>query len=302
MLNEIDLARVDLNLLVVFDVVFHTHHVGRAAAKLHVSPSAVSHGLGRLRQLLDDPLFHKTPRGVVPTARAQTLAPAIADVLGRVRGVLGAVETFDPKRSRRRFTLGTADATAAVMIPNLLARFRRQAPGIDLGVVQLLPRSGFDALESRKVDLLVLDEVDVPPRFFSQALCEDEFVVAARRGHPYLQKPSLRRFCALQHMLVSSSGQAHGYLDAELAKRGLTRRVAVTVPSFMLALAALKEGDLLAAIPKSLVQAEAARFGLASVKAPIPLRHIQLVAITLKTAVQDAGVAWLLKEVSAVLS
>ena len=296
-----DLAQIDLNLLVVFEAVFHTHHVGRAAKRLYVSPSAVSHGLGRLRQLLDDPLFHKTPKGVIPTARAQALAPAIADVLTRVRGMFGALEPFDPKLSTRRFTIGTADATAAVMIPSLLARWRRHAPGIDLGVVHLLPRSGLGELESRKVDLIVLDEPEVPARFFSQDVCEDEFVIAARRGHPYLKKPSLRRFCETQHMLVSISGETHGNVDIELAKRGLSRRVAVTVPSFMLALAALKESDLLAAIPTSLVQAEAGRFGLASVKAPLPLRRIQLRAIALKTAPADAGIAWLLQEVLAVL-
>ena len=88
MLNQTDLSRVDLNLLVVFEAVLETQHVGRAADRLHVSPSAVSHGLGRLRRLFDDPLFLKTPRGVVPTARALALAPPIGEVLAGVRSVV----------------------------------------------------------------------------------------------------------------------------------------------------------------------------------------------------------------------
>ena len=83
MLNEIDLSRTDLNLLLLFEVVLAERHVGRAAGRLSLSPSAVSHGLGRLRRLLNDPLFLRTPRGVEPTTRALELAQPIADALLR---------------------------------------------------------------------------------------------------------------------------------------------------------------------------------------------------------------------------
>src|SRR5919108_2458436 len=102
MLNEIDLSRTDLNLLVLFEVVLKEQHVGRAARKLNLSPSAVSHGLGRLRRLLNDPLFLRTPKGVVPTARATELAAPIADVLARIRGVMATAAPFDPSTSTRR--------------------------------------------------------------------------------------------------------------------------------------------------------------------------------------------------------
>jgi hypothetical protein len=108
-------AEGDLNLLVLFEAVFQAGHVGSAAARVHVSPSAVSHGLGRLRQLFDDPLFLRTPKGVVPTARASELAPPIADILARVRNVMGTVEPFDPATSTRRFTIGASDATSVVL-------------------------------------------------------------------------------------------------------------------------------------------------------------------------------------------
>src|SRR5215203_6089232 len=103
MMNEIDLSRADLNLLVLFEVVFDERHVGRAGERLNLSPSAVSHGLGRLRRLLNDPLFLKTPKGVVPTARALALAEPVADLLARARGVLSSAEPFDAARSTRRF-------------------------------------------------------------------------------------------------------------------------------------------------------------------------------------------------------
>src|SRR4051794_26706560 len=106
MLNEIDLSRTDLNLLSLFEVVFQEAHVGRAAVRLNLSASAVSHGLGRLRRLLHDPLFLRHPKGVVPIERAEALAGPIAEILGQVRRVVAGAEPFDPARSRRRFTIG----------------------------------------------------------------------------------------------------------------------------------------------------------------------------------------------------
>src|ERR671914_643312 len=132
MLNEIDLSRTDLNLLVLFEVVLEERHVGRAADRLNLTPSAVSHGLGRLRRLLNDPLFLKTPKGVVPTQRALDLSAPIADILARVRSVVSVAEPFEAASSVRRFTIGAPDGVSAVLLPPLLAELRRQAPGVDV--------------------------------------------------------------------------------------------------------------------------------------------------------------------------
>src|SRR6187397_1745910 len=121
MLKSAHLARADLNLLVLFDAVFEERHVGRAAERLNLTPSAVSHGLGRLRRLLNDPLFLRTPKGVVPTARAAELANPVADVLARARQVLATAQPFDPWTSVRRFTIGAPDGISAVFLPQLLA-------------------------------------------------------------------------------------------------------------------------------------------------------------------------------------
>ena len=110
MLNAIDLTRIDLNLLVLFEIVLEERHVGRAAERMKLTPSAVSHGLGRLRKLLGDPLFLRTPRGMTPTARSIALQASIADVLARARSVIATAAPFDPATSGRRFVLGAPDA------------------------------------------------------------------------------------------------------------------------------------------------------------------------------------------------
>src|SRR5512145_904779 len=131
MLNSAHLSRIDLNLLVLFHVVHEERHVARAAERLSLTPSAVSHALSRLRRLLNDPLFLRTPKGVVPTARAIALAEPIADVLARARNVIAAAEPFDPAKSKRRFIIGSPDGVSPVFLPPLLARLLRRAPGID---------------------------------------------------------------------------------------------------------------------------------------------------------------------------
>jgi len=304
MLNQIDLSRTDLNLLALFEVVLDERHVGRAAERLNLSPSAVSHGLGRLRRLLNDPLFLRTPKGVVPTARATELAEPIADILARVRNVVSTAEPFDPATSTRRFTIGAPDGVSAVVAPALLAELRRRAPHIDVSVRQLLPPHASAAferawqpaladLDARAIDIAIVPLHDIPARFVERTLYEEEFVIAARAGHPYARQPTLDRFCRTRHLLVSLTGNAHGFVDEALAKRGRARRIALTVPNFMMALAIVAETDLIAALPKQLVAMHATRFGVVIAKAPFLLRSDRIRAIASKAALMDAGVAWL---------
>ena len=293
-MNEIDLSRADLNLLLLFDVVLKERHVGRAAERLNLTASAVSHGLGRLRRLLNDPLFLKTPKGVVPTARALELAEPIADILARTRRIIGSAAPFDPRTSTRRFVIGAPDGAAAVFLPPLLADLRRTAPGINLSVRHLHREAAVAELDARTVDLTIVPLDDVPARFAERMLYEDEFVIATRAGHPFARTPTLEHYCELGHMIVSVTGHPHAYLDDMLAERGLSRRVALTVSNFMLALALVAESDLVAALPRGLVAMHGRRFGVRGVTAPLPLRRFQLRCIVPKVAMMDAGLAWFL--------
>lgn len=305
MLNEIDLSRADLNLLVLFEAVFEERHVRRTAERLNLTPSAVSHGLGRLRRLLNDPLFLRTPRGVAPTARAIELAAPISAALARVRSIIGSATPFDPASSTRRFTIGAPDAVAAVCVPPLLDRLRRTAPGIDISVRQLLPirgqastehawRSAFAKLEARSLDIAIFPSDDIPQRFFRHALYDEDFVVAMRSGHPFADALTLDRYCGAQHLVVSITGDPHGLVDRALAEQGRSRRTALTVPNFMFALAVIAETDLVAALPRRFVAMHAARFGVIGVEPPLSFGRSQLNAVAPKVALMDAGLAWLL--------
>ena len=188
MLNPIDLSRVDLNLLVVFTVVLDERHVGRAAGRLNLTPSAVSHALGRLRGLLKDPLFLRTPKGVVPTSRALELGGPVAEILARIGNVMALAVPFDPATSPRRFVIGGPDAVLASVMEPLLERLAAQAAGVDIGLVHLMPersggsdgspwQAGLEKLEKREVDVAMLPLRVVQPRFEVRRLYNEDFVV-----------------------------------------------------------------------------------------------------------------------------
>lgn len=304
MLKPAHLSRIDLNLLVLFHVVYEERHVARAAERLSLTPSAVSHRLGRLRRLLNDPLFLRTPKGVVPSARAAELAESIADILVRAGTVIASAEPFDAVRSRRRFTIGAPDAISAVLLTHLLDALEQRAPGIDIGLVQLLPehrgqptsqvwQHTLTTLESRALDIVILPIDEVPPRFVSRKLFEEDFVVTMRKGHPLARNPNLKRYCSMRHLLVSLTGDPHGVVDVALAQQGLKRRVVLTVPSFMMALSTLAETDLLGTLPRHLVTHRAKRFGLITVDLPVLRRRDPVCAVATRAAMMDAGIAWL---------
>jgi DNA-binding transcriptional LysR family regulator len=305
MLNEIDLSRTDLNLLVLFEAVNKEKHVGRAAERLNISPSAVSHGLGRLRRMLNDPLFLRTPKGVVATARAEELAEPIAQILAQARNVISTAEPFDAATSTRRFTIGAPDGVSAVFLPCLLARLEKSAPHVDIGIRQLLPepressparawRNAFAELEARTMDVAVVPITDIPARFHSAPLYEEDFVIAMRAGHPIAKRMELRRYVEARHLVVSLAGDPQGFVDTMLEQQGLRRRTALTVPNFMLALAIAAESDMLVAIPRQFAAIHAPRFDLVTVDPPLPLPRFELLAVAPRAAMMDAGLNWLI--------
>jgi DNA-binding transcriptional LysR family regulator len=308
MMNLVQLARTDINLLVLFEVAYQERHLGRAAQRLGLTASAISHGLNRLRRVLHDPLFLRTPRGVVPTARATDLAEPIADILARVNALMGSARPFDAKHSRRRFTIGAPDALSAIFLPPLLARIHSQAPGVDLAVREAFPsesaltverawEAARTRLEARMLDVAVIPAAKPAPRFARKRIDDTRFIIAARSGHPFLRKPTLDRFCAAEHIVVSQIGDARGFMDVVLAKHKRERRVALTVPNFMLALALLPSTDLLAAVPLNLIEEHGARLGLKYVEAPVALPSFEPVyVIASRAALLDAGVAWLFSQ------
>src|SRR3954452_24950965 len=188
-MNQIDLRRADLNLLVVFQVLFAERHVGRTAKRLALTQSAESHALGRLRDLFGDPLFVRHPKGVEPTARALALAPAIADILNRTQSVLAA-PVFNSNLPCS-FTIATIDLTVPTIIVPLIEHLRCVAPAIDLRVVPLVREHVTAAFDRQDINRAIMNSPQRQKRIARLPVLKDRYVGIARRGHPGLKRKSL---------------------------------------------------------------------------------------------------------------
>ena len=295
MLHEIDLSRVDLNLLVLFEAVFEERHVGRAASRLHLSRLAVSHGIGRLRRALSDPVFLRHPKGVVPTARAAELAaPSRTSSRACARS---SARPCPSTRANRRAASPSARPTPSrrSCCRRVLAAVRRKAPGVVVNVVEVEPSATLAALDARSVDVACYPLPELPARFEGRALYEEDFVIAARSGHALGKKPSLEQYAAAQHVLVSPTGAARGFMDDVLAEHGLSRTIALTVPSFLWALTVIADGDLVGTLPRTLVRVHGARFGVKALEPPLPFGPTRVRVVATRAALADAGVAWLME-------
>lgn len=308
-MNYAQLSRVDINLLLLFDLLFRERHSGRTAAELKLTPSAISHSLRRLRAYFGDPLFLPTAHGMVPTARAEVLAPAIRDIVERVGMVMVKAEPFDPATAQRRFRIAAPDGSAAVVVPALLRRFETQAPGIDLAVLQLLPTAGavqaHDAwrealadLASGRTDIAVLPYQPPSSRFHCARLYSEDFVFAARRGHPLGDRPALADLAAARHVLVSATGDTSGLVDLLLLEHGHERRIALTVPSFLAAAAAIGASDLIGALPRRFVTEACKAFALQIIEPPFPMIVSELHAVVPRAALLDPAIAWLVDQLA----
>jgi DNA-binding transcriptional LysR family regulator len=144
------------------------------------------------------------------------------------------------------------------------------------------------------MDVAVIPSDEVPARFHAQALYEEDFVIAMRSGHPLAGDLTVARYCAAQHLVVSLAGDPHGFVDQALATRGHVRRVTLTVPNFMFALAVVAESDMISALPRSFANLHGSRFPVVSVDAPIALGRFRMSMVVPKVAMADAGLTWLL--------
>jgi DNA-binding transcriptional LysR family regulator len=225
------MTQSDLNLLAALDVLLEEQSVTSAAERLHLSVPATSRTLSRIRQAFGDPILVRAGRGLVPTPYALAIKDEVHQVVASSRGLFQAGRPLDPGRLERRFTIRASDALITQFAPPLLERLAVSAPGVTLrfsaeGDEDLPPlRSG-----QVDFDLGVID--DMGPEVRTMALYSDRMVGLAAPGHPLASGPvTLERLVSFPHVVVSRRGRDRGPLDDVLAEAGLSRRVAVIVPT-----------------------------------------------------------------------
>ncbi len=302
------LASVDLNLLVAFDALARERSVTRAAARVGVTQSAMSHVLRRLRALLRDPVLVRGKAGMVLTPRAAGLvAPLRAGLVSLGRALAGPVG-FTPATASRRFALATMDLFDVVVVPTLLTRVRREAPAVDLAVVAAAGRPLDEQLETGELDVAVRPHVDqvrpagappAEPGLVRRTLARDGMVCFVRAGHPALAGRrragaaplSLDVYAGLAHVLVSPTGEGRGLVDQLLERRGRRRRVALRIPQFTSALAIVAHSDLVLTAPSALARIATAE--VVAVPPPLRLPGHTIDLVWHERFSKDPGHAWL---------
>lgn len=293
-MKTVHLSNVDLNLLVVFDALIAEGHATRAAERIGLTQPAVSHALNRLRALFGDPLFVRSPRGMVPTPLAQDIAASVRSILEQVEGILLGSRSFDSSSSTRQFTLGLSDYAAFVLLPCLTARLDREAPGVSLIVRNTSRSVGLAMLETGSVELIAGNFPDAPTHMREELLYEEDFICAVRGNHSSLTGTiDLERYLSLRHLQVSMKGNPRGYVDAVLAEKGLRRNVAVTVGHFLMAPMLVDASDLVATEPRRLFATLAGRLPLKLFPPPIDIPPFQVVQTWHARYDMDPGHQWL---------
>jgi DNA-binding transcriptional LysR family regulator len=299
-----ELHNFDLNLLVAFDLLMQEQNVSRAAGRMSVSQSAMSHILQRLRQQLDDPLLVKTPGGMKPTDRALALIDPVRVVLRDVQLLLRTQEDFDPDRSQRRFVIAATDYMEFLVLPALVERIVRQAPNVDIHVKRTETLFPEGELEHNDLDVVLgFEAILKPPSYLiSEKLFDDRVTCLVSRSHPANEGVGLTldQYISMRHMLISRTGTRIGVVDEWLAEKGLERRIALIVPHFLSAPLIVAKTDMLLSLPERIARKFVGSAPLSILPVPIDLPVYELVMIWHPLRENDPAHRWLREQILAV--
>ena len=273
----VQLQDIDLNLLVVLHHLIELRRVSRVAEHLGLSQPAVSNALARLRRLLDDPLFIRTPAGMQPTPLTEQLAEPVAQALAAIHGALNQRAAFSPAHSERVFTIGMTDIGEIYFLPALMDAIAQAAPRVSVSTVRNTAVNLKEQMEAGHVDLAIGLLPLLKSGFHRRRLFTQRYVCLFRTGHRLgRRKLSLQDFSAAEHVVVASAGTGHGQVDALLERGGVRRRVRLTVPHFVAVGHILRHTDLVATVPERLAQALVEPFDLTYTAHPAALPEIAI--------------------------
>jgi DNA-binding transcriptional LysR family regulator len=285
----------------VFDAVMTEQNLTRAASRLAMTQPAVSNAVKRLRDALGDELLIRTAHGVKPTARADSLWPAVRRALTDLEEAV-APRNFELASAHATFRMAMADATAGLLLPSLVRVIENQAPGIDVRMVPLTTREPRPMLLRADIDLAVgflpgvvaqlQGATETPIRH--ERLFAGEYVCVMRKEHALSTKTlTLDNYCSANHLLVSFSGRARGLVDDALLTLNRERRILLTVNQFFTAGKVVAASDLLMVLPRHLIEATGMTNALVAKELPFPMPELQVDMLWHERNARSPGHRWL---------
>jgi DNA-binding transcriptional LysR family regulator len=250
-----DIRKVDFNLLVAFDALFDELSVSRTAERLALSQPTVSGMLNRLRDLFGDQLFVRTHGGMLPTPRAESLAVPVKSLLEDAKALVEPA-LFDPATAEMTFSITVNDYMQYALVIPFIEALREQAPRIRIAILPLVIAGLPTRLMRGEIDLAITIPQFSDPDLPSLLLYRDNYVGIVRRQHPLKRRrPSLEEFCRYDHLLVSPTGGSFtGPTDEALSRHGVSRNVAVSLPSFHVLLDVMRAVDFVALVPAHMLR------------------------------------------------
>lgn len=286
-------APIDANLLVALDALLDERSVTRAAQRLHVTQSAMSHKLRQLREQLGDELLVRGRNGMVLTERAQAMAEPLRQAVVELHRAIAPSAAFDPATARRRFVVSSSDYGELVAMPAMLAHLGRAAPGIDI-VIEAPTSDLHSRLESGRLDLAIGPPMAAPTGILRRKLYIEGFLVALRAGHPRAGKRlDLASYVALDHLLIAPRDDGAGPVDRALEALGLERRVALRMPHFAAAPFIAAATDLALTAPAGLLRAASRYVALRLYPPPVSVPEVPIFLYWHERVDRDPAHRWL---------
>ncbi|BFM15122.1 LysR family transcriptional regulator [Maricurvus nonylphenolicus] len=294
------LEKVDLNLFVLFDAIYREGSVTKVAQRLNLTQPAVSNALSRLRQTFDDPLFVRTPSGMVPTPVAESVIGDVRKALTLLGKSVGAAASFDPKTAEKQFCIGMNDLAQTLLLAPLRKLLRDQAPNSSLHTYYVDRQTAADDLKSGNLDVVL----DSPGLFNaremgSKNLAQLPYVVAmGDQCSLNSKKVSLEDYLSAEHLHVSSRRKGRGQVDIALHGLGYKRKIKMRVQGYLVAERLTESTDLVWTVPEILAQ----QANLKTAALPFEVEPLGWSLFWHKSAADDPANQWLRSVVSDIVS
>jgi DNA-binding transcriptional LysR family regulator len=293
--HDIDLRKIDLNLLHVFEAIYASQNISRAATQLGMTQPTLSNALARLRDQFGDPLFLRADRGVRPSALAENLIEPVRAALAVLRQGFGTSEAFDPRSATRTFCLAMNDYTVITVLPPLLRKVDLDAPGIKITLVSLDTTEPYVPLLTGAADLALDAFTHAAPGIDLQPLdVIPSAVCIARKGHPRIKGTiTAEMFGSVGHVAMPQRAPMRAHVETFFASYGISRRVVCEANNVSDIPALVASTDLIALLPVRFAHVMARHFDLQILPTPFasPTMRLQLGILQNRSA--DPGLQWL---------
>ncbi|OUL58842.1 LysR family transcriptional regulator [Pseudoalteromonas ulvae] len=306
-----NISKIDLNLLVYLDTLLRECNVTRAANQLSITQPAMSNGLKRLRNLLNDPILVRTSDGMVPTERARELQPVIRGVLLTLEETLQPNRDFEPSQSKRCFRIMASDYAASTLAPKLLSKLQLHAPDTTLDIMTPSDVT-FHDVENGKVDMAINRFENLPQSFHQKRIWKDSFSCLVNANNPIINNFSLDAYLKARHIWVSKTGfgvgvgmdpedvQKLGWVDEALANFGKHRNIASFTRNYHVAIHLAKEQNLIATLPSKAANIYRNDPELTIIDPPFAIPPFELDMIWSPLLHRDASHIWLRQQIAEV--